>query len=156
MTKKLKVSILLLLLAIVIGCGAYQTYAYLTDSGSQNFIVTLGKVNAEVSVTGAKNTEVTVVNEDLAYIHYVDDFITNKYGLLDTMSSQIKVSIDIDNTFSTRVKVMLPELDDVSLEGLLYIVIDDTTYTKDLEIKLQTKVINLLKYLSSAVLTILL
>ena len=135
MTKKLKVSFLLVLLAFVIGIASYETYAYLTDSDSFETQYTIGKIEATVNVTGATNTEVTVVNKDLAYIHYVDDFIENEYGLLDTMSSQIKVSIDIDNSFSTRVKVMLPELDD--LEGLVYIVVDDSETTKNLEIKLQ-------------------
>ena len=145
MTKKLKVSFLLVLLAFVIGIASYETYAYLTDSDSFEIEYTIGKIEATVNVTGATNTELTVINEDLAYIHYVDDFIKNEYGMLDKMSTQIHVSIDIENTFSTRVKVMLPELDEASLEGLLYIVIDDTEETKDLEIKLQ-KVGNYIQY----------
>lgn len=135
MRKKLKVSFLLVLLAIVIGIASYETYAYLTHTDSYDLQYTIGQVNATVNVTGASNVDVKVENEDLAYIHYVDDFITNNYGLLDTMSSQIKVSIEINNTFNTRVKVMLPKLND--LEGLVYIVVDDSVDTKDLKIKLR-------------------
>ena len=135
MENKFKISFLLILLLFVFSFGIYKTYAYLTNTGSYEYDYTIGQINASVNVTGATNTEVTVVNKDLAYIHYVDDFITNKYGLLDTMSSEIKVSVDIDNSFSTRVKIMLPELNE--LEGLLYIIVDDSETTKDLEIRLQ-------------------
>jgi len=135
MTKKIKISALFLLLFLIVCFATYQTYSYLTDSKSVSYEFEIGEVNGEVNVTGAENVETEVINNDLVYIHYIDDFITNKYGLLDKVASQIKVDIAINNDFNTRVKIMLPELTD--LEGLVYLVIDDTDATKDLEIKLQ-------------------
>ena len=95
MTKKLKVSFLLVLLAFVIGIASYETYAYLTDSDSFEIQYTIGKIEATVNVTGATNTELTVINEDLAYIHYVDDFITNNVAypnkFIEYVASGMKV-----------------------------------------------------------------
>lgn len=135
MTKKIKISSLLVLLFLVVSFAVYQTYSYLTYTDSNEYEFQIDEINGTVTVIGAENTETTVTANDLVYIHYVDDFIVNKYGLLDKVASEIKVDIGINNSFNTRVKIMLPEFQD--LEGLVYLIIDDTEDTKDLEINLQ-------------------
>jgi len=134
MKNKSVIYCLFTLLVVVMIFGFYQIYAFLTQESSFEQQFEIDKVVATVEVTGATEVETVVTNDDLAYIHYADDFILDKYGMLDAMASELKVKISFDNNFPTRVKVKLPKFED--LEGLCYIVIDDTTDTIDLPMNL--------------------
>lgn len=127
MKTKTKFIALIIMLFMALSFGVYQTIAFLTDSHTITNNYTIDTVSATLSVTGAKEVSSEVVNDDLAYIHYVDDFILNKYELLDTMASELKISIEMDNNFDSRVKIKLPSLDE--LNGLVYIIIDDSVDT---------------------------
>ena len=127
MKSKVKIIILLIMLFMALSFGAYQTYAFLTDYHTVTNNYTIDQVKATITVTGAKEVETKVVNEDLAYIHYIDDFILDKYGLLDTMASEVRISIDIENNFDSRVKITLPALSE--LNGLVYVIIEDSVAT---------------------------
>ena len=127
MKRKVKICILVIMLFMALAFGGYQTYAFLTYTHTITNNYTIDSVKATITVTGA-SADTTVVNDDLAYIHYVDDFINlDKYGLLDTMASELRVSISINNTFDSRVKITLPSLDE--LNGLVYVIIDDSADT---------------------------
>ena len=132
MKRKIKICVLMIMLFMALAVGSYSTYAFLTDSEDFTLDYTIGQINGTVTVTGDAVDEVGIVtNSDLAYIHYQDDMIGNK-GLLDEMASEIKVSIKFKNSFPTRVKVQVPTVDENDLQyGLIYIVIDDTSLTKD-------------------------
>ncbi len=135
MLKKLKIVALLFMLFIVIALGSYSTYAYLTQTNEFNFSYQIDQINGTVTVTGDAVVNTVVTNKDLAYIHFTDDFILDKFGLLDTMASEIKIDINFKNNFPTRVKVKVPTLNNNS--GLIYIVIDDSADTANQEVKLQ-------------------
>lgn len=132
MKNKSVIYCLFALLVMVMIFGIYQVYAFLTQDLNSIHQFEIDEINATVEVTGQAEVETIVTNSDLAYIHYIDDFILDKYGLLDTMSSELKVKISFNNNFPTRVKVKVPEL----IEGLCYIVIDDTNDTIDLDLNL--------------------
>lgn len=134
MKAKTKIIALVIMLFMALSFGVYQTIAFLTDTYTITNNYTIDTVSATLSVTGAKEVSSEVLNDDLAYIHYVDDFILNKYSLLDTMASELKISIEIDNNFDSRVKIKLPSLDE--LNGLVYIIIDDSLDTIDESISL--------------------
>lgn len=127
MKSKVKIIILLIMLFMALSFGAYQTYAFLTDYHTVTNNYAIDQVLATITVTGAKKVETKVVNDDLAYIHYVDDFILDKYGLLDTMASELRISVDIKNKFDSRVKITLPALSE--LNGLVYVIIEDSETT---------------------------
>ena len=135
MKRKIKIVALMIMLFMALAVGSYSTYAFLTDTEDFTLIYTIGQINGTVTVTGDAVVDSTVTNSDLAYIHYTDDFVLNEYGLLDTMSSEIKINIKFNNDFPTRVKVKVPSL--TTKSGLLYIVIDDTDATVNQEVKLQ-------------------
>ena len=127
MKRKVKICILIIMLFMALAFGGYQTYAFLTHTHTITNNYTIDSVKATITVTGASAQDTTVVNDELAYIHYVDDFILDKYGLLDTMASELRVSISINNNFDSRVKITLPSLDE--LNGLVYVIIDDSADT---------------------------
>lgn len=128
MKRKFKICILIIMLFMALAFGGYQTYAFLTHTHTITNNYTIDSVKATITVTGASAQDAIVVNDDLAYIHYVDDFINlDKYGLLDTMASELRVSVSINNTFDSRVKITLPSLDE--LNGLVYVIIDDSADT---------------------------
>lgn len=135
MKRKIKICVLMIMLFMALAVGSYSTYAFLTDTKVITHSFEIDKINGEVIVTGNAEVDSKIVNGDLAYIHHVDDFVKNKYELLDTMASQLKISITSNNSYACRVKVKLPNLDE--LKGLIYIVIDDTKDTKDLPVSLQ-------------------
>lgn len=135
MKRKIKICVLMIMLFMALAVGSYSTYAFLTDTDEITYSFEIDNIVGEVKVTGNAELDSKIVNSDLAYIHHVDDFIKDKYGLLDTMSSELKISITSNNSYACRVKVKLPNLDE--LKGLMYIVIDDTDDTKDLPISLQ-------------------
>ena len=134
MKRKIKICVLMIMLFMALAVGSYSTYAFLTETKTVTNSFTVGEINGEVIVTGNATTTTKVTNEDLAYIHHIDDFVKNKYELLDTMASQLKISITSNNSYACRVKVKLPELSEIP--GLLYIVIDDTSDTQNLPISL--------------------
>ena len=135
MKRKIKIVALMIMLFMALAVGSYSTYAFLTETKTVTNSFTVGEINGEVIVTGNAEVDSKIVNGDLAYIHHIDDFVKNKYELLDTMASQLKISITSNNSYACRVKVKLPNLDE--LKGLIYIVIDDTKDTKDLPVSLQ-------------------
>ena len=127
MKNKFKIFILILILLVAIAFGTYQTYAYLTQQNKVSYSYQIDSINATVEVTGDAVVDAKITNNDLAYIHYQDDFILNKYNMLGTMASVIKVDISFNNNFYTRVKVQVPS----STYGLLYLVIDDSEATEN-------------------------
>lgn len=137
MKSRVKILILTCLLLVVIAFGTYQTYAYLTQTKTIEYSYKIDNINATVTVTGDAVVNTKITNNDLAYIHYTDDVIKNKYNLLGTMASVIKVDISFQNNFYTRVKVQVPE----DTYGLLYLVIDDSeeTIDKEVEFKVENK-----------------
>lgn len=131
MKRKIKICVLMIMLFMALAVGSYSTYAFLTDSQTFTYEYKIGSINGTVTVTGDAVVDSIVTNSDLAYIHYQDDMIGNN-GLLDEMASEIKVSIKFKNSFPTRVKVQVPTVDENDLQyGLMYIVIDDTSLTKE-------------------------
>jgi hypothetical protein len=137
MKSRVKILILTCLLLVVIAFGTYQTYAYLTQTKTIEYSYKIDSINATVTVTGDATVSGKITNNDLAYIHYTDDVILNKYKLLGKMASVIKVDISFQNNFYTRVKVQVPE----DTYGLLYLVIDDSeeTINKEVEFKVENK-----------------
>lgn len=138
MKRKIKICVLMIMLFMALAVGSYSTYAFLTDSQTFTYEYKIGSINGTVTVTGDTIENEVITNNDLSYIHYQDDMIKNKFGLLDEMASEIKVSIKFNNSFPTRVKVQVPtDASNYLQYGLMYIVIDDTNTTKDKEVKLQ-------------------
>lgn len=135
MKSRVKILILTCLLLVVIAFGTYQTYAYLTQTKTIEYSYKIDNINATVAVTGDAVVNTKITNNDLAYIHYTDDVIKNKYNLLGTMASVIKVDISFQNNFYTRVKVQVPE----DTYGLLYLVIDDSEETIDKEVEFKVE-----------------
>lgn len=135
MKSRVKILILTCLLLVVIAFGTYQTYAYLTQTKTIEYSYKIDNINATVTVTGDAVVNTKITNNDLAYIHYTDDVIKNKYNLLGTMASVIKVDISFQNNFYTRVKVQVPK----DTYGLLYLVIDDSEETIDKEVEFKVE-----------------
>ena len=135
MKSRVKILILTCLLLVVIAFGTYQTYAYLTQTKTIEYSYKIDNINATVVVTGDAVVNTKITNNDLAYIHYTDDVIKNKYNLLGTMASVIKVDISFQNNFYTRVKVQVPK----DTYGLLYLVIDDSEETIDKEVEFKVE-----------------
>ena len=138
MKSRVKILILTCLLLVVIAFGTYQTYAYLTQTKTIEYSYKIDSINATVTVTGDAIVSGKITNNDLAYIHYTDDVILNKYKLLGKMASVIKVDISFQNNFYTRVKVQVPE----DTYGLLYLVIDDSEETINKEVEFKAEKIN--------------
>lgn len=137
MKNRFKIFILILILLVAILFGTYQTYAYLTQQNKVSYSYQIDSINATVELTGDAVVDTKITNDDLAYIHYTNDVILNKYNLLGTMASVIKVDISFNNNFYTRVKVQVPS----DTYGLLYLVIDDSeeTTNKEVEFKVENK-----------------
>lgn len=135
MNKKVIKICLMSLLFVIVAFVSYGTYTYLSQQEEINDEYIIDEVKGNIVVTGANDVDTQVINNDLAYIDFINDFILNKYGLLDEMSSQIKISISAKNNFYTRVHINIPNLN--SIPGLLYIVIDESQENSILPIKLQ-------------------
>lgn len=133
---KRKCIFLITILIITLAMIGTVTYAWLTDTSEANEIIHLtinnaeidGNIEMQVSATGdtiyGMDTNIDI--DDLAYIDLTKDFVSNQYGLLNNMASEIKIKINSTSNVETKAYIKIPNQ---LVTGLIYFVVLDTDLT---------------------------